>query len=181
MATWAECNQQIAGLDSGPSLKGGARKHLCPRRLLMRMMIISHPLACLCPGIKEWELGENLGFKCAGGRCLAPAGGTACLAPHCTQSDGHHWAGHAALGFFSSPFRTAIVASVDGEGSDGAFNVYAADRSAGLSLLQSIPMSLGYLRPHRLAPTVAPRPSPVLPSPLPFPILHLGLACPPNL
>lgn len=37
----------------------------------------------------------------------------------------HHMA-HAALGFYASPFRSALVVSYDGGGNDGAFNAYLA-------------------------------------------------------
>ena len=37
----------------------------------------------------------------------------------------HHMA-HAALGFYASPFRSALVVSYDGGGNDGTFNAYLA-------------------------------------------------------
>merc|ERR1712048_682633 len=36
----------------------------------------------------------------------------------------HHRA-HALLGFYSSPFRSALILSYDGGGNDGSFHVYA--------------------------------------------------------
>lgn len=42
----------------------------------------------------------------------------------------HHMA-HAALAFYSSPFRSALVVSYDGGGDDGTFNAY---RVTGLQL-----------------------------------------------
>lgn len=44
----------------------------------------------------------------------------------------HHEA-HAMLGFYDSPFETALVASFDGGGNDGLFNIYLAHRTGAAS------------------------------------------------
>ena len=41
----------------------------------------------------------------------------------------HHWAGHASYGFFDSPFKTALVVSIDGGGDDGSLNVFFGNRT----------------------------------------------------
>eukprot|EP01010_Urceolus_cornutus_P001360 NODE_189_length_2071_cov_311.611771_g149_i0.p1 GENE.NODE_189_length_2071_cov_311.611771_g149_i0~~NODE_189_length_2071_cov_311.611771_g149_i0.p1 ORF type:complete len:562 (+),score=109.73 NODE_189_length_2071_cov_311.611771_g149_i0:320-2005(+) len=40
-----------------------------------------------------------------------------------------HHQGHAAVGFYTSPFETALILTMDGGGDDGCFNMFLADRS----------------------------------------------------
>ncbi|XP_065064830.1 nodulation protein U-like isoform X2 [Rhopilema esculentum] len=54
----------------------------------------------------------------------------------------HHLA-HAALGFYDSPFKSALVFSYDGGGNDGTFNVYHADRNKGIKHLKWVGLNLG--------------------------------------
>ena len=58
----------------------------------------------------------------------------------------HHHDAHALYAFYDSPFRTALVLSVDGGGDDGTCHVYAADRDAGVRKLlpgRGCPWNLG--------------------------------------
>jgi carbamoyltransferase len=54
----------------------------------------------------------------------------------------HHLC-HAALGFYTSPFREALVFSYDGYGSDGCTVVFAADGREGLRYLEDDPTRFG--------------------------------------
>ena len=55
-----------------------------------------------------------------------------------TYRVGHHLA-HATYAFFDSPFRTALVLSVDGGGDDQAFTVFNASRQSGEVALMAAP------------------------------------------
>jgi carbamoyltransferase len=52
------------------------------------------------------------------------------------SSYNHHHA-HAAIGFFDSPFRTALIVSLDGGGNDGRLNTFVADRAVGIEQVDS--------------------------------------------
>lgn len=49
----------------------------------------------------------------------------------------NHHEGHAAGAFYQSDFQDALIFSFDGGGNDGKFNMYTANRKAGLKLLES--------------------------------------------
>jgi hypothetical protein len=59
----------------------------------------------------------------------------------------HHQA-HAALGFYDSPFSSALVFSFDGGGNDGYFNVYLAERSSGMEALARTLHPAGFVYHH---------------------------------
>ncbi|XP_071509710.1 uncharacterized protein sll1178-like [Diadema antillarum] len=50
---------------------------------------------------------------------------------------------HTALGFYDSPFNSALILSYDGGGNDGAFNIYHGDRTEGIKLLKKVDLNLG--------------------------------------
>ena len=54
----------------------------------------------------------------------------------------HH--GHAAYGFYDSPFDNALVISMDGGGWDGTFQIYRASRKKGLELVGVVRNNYGY-------------------------------------
>lgn len=43
-----------------------------------------------------------------------------------------HHLSHAALGFYDSPFKHALILSYDGGGNDGTFNIYTGSREHGI-------------------------------------------------
>jgi carbamoyltransferase len=49
-----------------------------------------------------------------------------------------HHSAHAAGCFYQSPFEEALIFSFDGGGNDGVFNVYIAERKAGVRLLEKV-------------------------------------------
>ena len=55
----------------------------------------------------------------------------------------HHVA-HAAGAFYQSPYRRALVFTYDGGGDGGFFNVYLADRTTGIQLLDKFDQDLGF-------------------------------------
>ncbi|CAE6967053.1 nolO [Symbiodinium sp. CCMP2592] len=67
---------------------------------------------------------------------------------HRWRNVNHHEA-HALMGYFSSPFRSALVLSYDGGGNDGVFNVFLA-RGQDLWRIARKPLNLG-TGYHRLA------------------------------
>lgn len=60
----------------------------------------------------------------------------------------NHHEGHAAAGFFASPFRTALVISMDGMGNDGNQVTFLADRSRGLEVLNRQWSGMGHWYLH---------------------------------
>ena len=55
----------------------------------------------------------------------------------------HHVA-HAAGAFYQSPYRRSLVFTFDGGGDGGFFNVYLADRTSGIRLLNKFDQDLGF-------------------------------------
>ena len=61
------------------------------------------------------------------------------------QESNHHHS-HAALGFFASPFRNALIVSFDGQGNDGFFNAYIGRRGRKeVTPLEELGLELGEL------------------------------------
>jgi len=63
-----------------------------------------------------------------------------------------HHISHAAGVFYQSPFEKALVVSFDGGGDDGKFNIYLAEREAGVKLLsmELTPTDVGFKGPMNL-------------------------------
>ncbi|CAK9067242.1 Nodulation protein NolO [Durusdinium trenchii] len=59
----------------------------------------------------------------------------------------HHMA-HAALAFYSSPFRSALVVSYDGGGDDGTFNAYRASPEDGIKEIARLNYNFGDMYMH---------------------------------
>jgi carbamoyltransferase len=55
-----------------------------------------------------------------------------------------HHSAHAACTFYQSPYKEALIFTFDGGGDAGYFNVYTADRTGGIKLIDKFNQDLGF-------------------------------------
>jgi carbamoyltransferase len=64
---------------------------------------------------------------------------------HIKESLGYdHHTAHAATAFYQSPYREALIFTFDGGGDNGYFNVYLANRTHGITLIDKFDQDLGF-------------------------------------
>lgn len=69
------------------------------------------------------------------------------LKPKCHVKEYHsclHHDAHAATAFYQSPYKEALITTVDGGGDSAYFNIYKADRKNGIVLLDKFNQDLGF-------------------------------------